>query len=480
MERIQNFIGGEWVGPISKKYLPNYEPATGKVYSELPDSDEQDVDRAVQAAERAYPDWSRTNTEDRSKVLSVLSRLIERESESLAKAEVIDNGKPISEARSNDLPRAARNFAFFSSAILHWASESYASDRQALHYVLRQPIGVAGCISPWNLPLYLFTWKIAPALATGNCVVAKPSEITPMTAHLLSKLAMEAGLPPGVLNIVHGLGAKVGNAISLHPRIPMLSFTGGTETGIAISRAAATHLKRVSLELGGKNPNIVFADCDFNVMLETTLRSSFGNQGQICLAGSRILIERSIYEKFREEFVARAKKRRLGDPLESTTEQGAVISEPHLTKILSYVLLAKSEGGKILCGGDRTKVNGRCAEGWFVSPTVIEGCAPDCRTNQEEIFGPVVTLIPFEREEEALTIANGTRFGLGSTVWTQNVKRAHRFASELQAGIVWVNCWMVRDLRAPFGGAKQSGIGREGGVEALRFFTEAKNVCVKM
>ena len=350
----------------------------------------------------------------------------------------------------------------------------------ALNYTLRNPIGVAGCISPWNLPLYLFTWKIAPALAAGNCVVAKPSELTPMTAYLLSELCIEAGLPPGVLNIVHGYGHKVGSAITRHPDVPVLSFTGGTKTGATIAATAAPMFKKLSLELGGKNPNIIFADCDYDTMLDTTIRSSFANQGEICLCGSRIYVEQSIYDKFRRDFVARTAALTIDDPLDEKSQLGAIVSKAHMEKILAYVELARQEGGEILVGGKQVHLEGRCRDGWFVAPTVIEGLSSDCRTNQEEIFGPVVTLSPFESEEEVLGFANGTAYGLAASLWTENLTRAHRVANHLQAGIVWINCWMLRDLRTPFGGMKQSGVGREGGIEALRFFTEAKNVCVKI
>ena len=350
---------------------------------------------------------------------------------------------------------------------------------KAINYTLRNPIGVAGCISPWNLPLYLFSWKIAPALAAGNCVVAKPSEITPMTAFLLSKICQEAGLPPGVLNIVHGLGPKVGSAISSHPNIPIISFTGGTNTGAEISKIAAPMFKKLSLELGGKNPNLIFADCNFDKMLETTLKSSFSNQGQICLCGSRIFVERPIYDRFKDAFVERVKAMKVGDP-RTKVDLGALVSESHFNKVQSYVKLAQEEGGTILCGGNPVKLEGELSDGWYMEPCVIEGLPHDCRTNQEEIFGPVVTIMPFDSEEEVLMYANSTSYGLASTIWTENLSRAHRVAKNLHTGIAWINCWLLRDLRTPFGGVKNSGVGREGGFEALEFFTEPKNVCIKL
>ncbi len=480
MEHLRNFIDGKFFAPVSGQYMQNYNPATGEVYSMVPDSDERDVQQAVEAAARAFPAWSSTPVEERSRILLRLADLIERDLDELALAESIDQGKPAWLAKEIDIPRAARNFRFFASAVVGFSSEAHPTEDVAINYTLRQPLGVVGAISPWNLPLYLFTWKIAPALAAGNCVVGKPSELTPMTASMLARLCIEAGLPPGVLNIVYGYGTKAGKAIVAHPQIQAITFTGGTKTGREIAGIAAPMFKKLSLELGGKNPTIIFADCDFQKMMETTIRSSFQNQGEICLCGSRILVERPLYERFRDEFIARTRSLRVGDPLERTTDIGAINSLHHLQKIMSYVPLAESEGGKILCGGNRVHLEGRCKYGWFFEPTVIEGLAPSCRTNQEEIFGPIVTLMPFETEEEVLSAANSVEYGLAAIVWTNNLTRAHRVAAKLQAGIVWINCWMLRDLRTPFGGMKNSGIGREGGFEALRFFTEAKNVCVKL
>lgn len=480
MQKIKNYIDGELMDPVSNQFIDNYDPAIGKVYSLTPDSDERDIQRAVEAGEKAFPDWSMTPAEKRSRMMLKISELIDKNLDRLALAESIDNGKPVTLARDLDIPRASSNFFFFGTAIIQFASESHAMENSAINYTLRNPLGVVGCISPWNLPLYLFTWKIAPALAAGNCVVAKPSEITPMTAYLFSEICIEAGLPPGVLNIVHGLGPKVGAAISAHPKISAISFTGGTKTGAEIARVAAPMFKKLSLELGGKNPNIIFTDCHYEEMMKSTLRSSFSNQGEICLCGSRLFVERPLYKKFRDDFVEQARKLKIGDPLEESTQQGAIVSKQHFEKILSYIELAKQEGGTVLCGGSAVKVNGRCKNGLFIQPTVIEGLPFDCRTNQEEIFGPVVTLTPFDSEEEVLKYANATPYGLASIIWTENLARAHRMAHEIRTGIVWVNCWLLRDLRTPFGGIKNSGVGREGGFEALRFFTEAKNVCVKL
>ena len=479
MEFIQNYINGELRPPQAGKYLDNYEPSTGKVYAQIPDSDETDIELAVEAAKNAFSSWSKLPIESRHDYLIKISSLIEQRMDEFAAAESKDNGKPFKLAQRVDIPRAVSNFKFYATAVMNWGSESYNMTEKAVNYTLRQPLGVVGCISPWNLPLYLFSWKIAPALATGNTVVAKPSEITPYTAYLLSKVCMDAGLPAGVLNIVHGLGPKAGEAIIQHKQIKAISFTGGTKTGAHIASVAAPRFKKLSLELGGKNPNIIFADCNYDLMLKTTINSSFSNQGQICLCGSRIFVESSLYERFKQDFVEAVEKMVVGDPDDPATQIGAVVSEPHMQKILSYIELAKQEGGRILTGGERVSAGGRCKNGYFIRPTIIEGLDYMCRTNQEEIFGPVVTITPFQSEEEVLKMANSTEYGLASTLWTENITRAHRMAEKLESGIVWINCWLLRDLRTPFGGVKNSGVGREGGSEALDFFTEPKNVCIQ-
>lgn len=480
MEIIKNFIGGDFLEPVSGQYLDNINPAIGAVYSKIPDSGKEDVEAAVKAAKSTFSIWSKMSAKQRADIMLKISELIDKNLEELALAETNDNGKPLWLSRSVDIPRAVSNFHFFATAILHEESHFHQTDQRAINYTYKTPIGIAGCISPWNLPLYLFTWKICPALAAGNCVVAKPSEITPMTAYLLSKICKEAGLPDGVLNIVHGLGGKAGSAIVAHPDIPAISFTGGTATGANIASVAAPMFKKLSLELGGKNPNIIFADCDFDDALKTTVRSSFSNQGQICLCGSRIFIEKALYADFRDALVERAKNIKVGDPLDEKTRAGAIASEPHQKKILSYIDLAQQEGGTVLAGGDKLSIDGRCKDGYFIAPTVIEGLDFTCRTQQEEIFGPVVTLTPFDTEEEALKMANSTPYGLSATIWTKNLKRAHRVAHQVESGIIWVNCWLLRDLRTPFGGMKQSGVGREGGFHALDFFRELKNVCIAM
>jgi aminomuconate-semialdehyde/2-hydroxymuconate-6-semialdehyde dehydrogenase len=480
MEKILNYINGVLTEPFTGTFFDNINPAEGRAYSLIPDSGNKDVNHAVEAARRAFAKWSITPAQERSAILIKIADLVDRDLDKLALAESIDQGKPVKLAKAVDIPRASANLRFYATAILHTTSDAHFTDQEAINYTQHVPIGVAGCISPWNLPLYLFTWKIAPALAAGCTVVAKPSEITPMTAYLFSKLCIEAGLPEGVLNIIHGTGSKAGQAIIEHPEISAISFTGGTATGKKIAATAAPMFKKLSLELGGKNPNIIFADCDFENAVSTSIHSSFSNQGEICLCGSRIFVERPLYEKFLAEFTLRAKALTVGDPLDEKTKVGAIVSEAHMNKVLSYIELAKKEGGKIMLGGNRIVPGGRCAGGYFIEPTIITGLEHMCRTNQEEIFGPVVTIMPFDTEEEVLTYANSTTYGLSATLWTENLKRAHRISAELKSGIIWVNCWLFRDLRTPFGGMKQSGVGREGGFEALKFFMEEKNVCIKL
>ena len=475
--QVLNFVDGAFQN--TPQVLENVTPSTGKIFGTIPRSGAAEVDQAMAAAKRVFPAWSKTPVAERAACLERLADAVRDHADMLAKEEARDNGKPLSLAAHVDIPRAEKNLRFYASGIQHYASESHAMEGEAINYTLRKPLGVVACISPWNLPLYLFTWKVAPALAAGNCVVAKPSELTPVTAYLLSTWVKEAGFPDGVFNVLHGLGPEVGEAMVTHPDIAAVSFTGGTTTGARIAGHVAPKFKKMSLELGGKNPAIIFEDADFEDALRTTLRSSFANQGQICLCGSRILIQRSIYDKFKEALVAKASKMVAGDPLDPSTKLGAVVSEAHMEKILSYISLAKEEGGQVLCGGHRLHPEG-VEGGFYVAPTVIEGLGPACRTNQEEIFGPVVTLQPFDTEEEALALANDTAYGLAATLWTTDLKRAHRVAAGIESGIVWVNTWLLRDLRTPFGGVKASGLGREGGFDALEFFTEPQNICIKL
>ena len=480
MIQIKNFINGKLVPPNSGEYFDNSSPVDGKVYSQIPDSDGTDIDTAVSAAKEAFKTWSKLSKKDRHNHIMRLAVEIDNNFDELVAAESKDNGKPEHLSRSVDIPRASENFRFFATASLHFDSEVHEMDGKALNYTLRQPVGVVGCISPWNLPLYVLTWKIAPALAAGNTVVAKPSEITPLTAYLFSEICQKANFPKGVINIVHGYGHKVGDALSRHPDVPIISFTGGTATGEKIAAVAAPMFKKLSLELGGKNPNIVFADAEFDNSVDMAVKAAFSNQGQICLCGSRLFVQNSIYEKFKDAFVEKTNLLKVGNPKDDTSNLGAVVSKQHLEKILECIELAKTEGGKILTGGNRVIIDGELSNGYYIEPTIIEGLSHSCRTNQEEIFGPVVSIIPFKTEEEVIEMANSTKYGLSASIFTKNVSRAHRVAAEIDAGIVWVNTWMLRDLRIPFGGMKNSGVGREGGFKSLQFFTEPKNVCIKI
>ena len=480
MEKICNYIDGQLVEPISGSYIDNYNPSTGEVYSLIPDSNSQDVDAAVSSAKKAFFSWGQTSKKERSDLLMLLADKIDEYKEDLIVAESLDNGKPESLARLVDIPRASENFRFFATAILHFASEVHEMDGKALNYTLREPIGVAACISPWNLPIYLLTWKIAPALAAGNTVVAKPSEITPMTAFILSKICKEINFPAGVLNIVHGDGSKMGDALTSHKDTPIVSFTGGTMTGKHIARLAAPMFKKLSLELGGKNPNIVFADANFEKAVVMATKAGFSNQGQICLCGSRLFIEKPIYNKFKQALIEKVSTLKVGDPKDNSVDLGAVVSFEHMNKILSKIDEAEKSGGKILIGGKRKIIDGDLSDGYFIEPTVIEGLSYDCSVNQEEIFGPVLTLIPFENEDEVIMMANSTDYGLSASIFTENISKGHRVAAKIKSGVVWINTWLLRDLRIPFGGMKQSGVGREGGFKSLQFFTEPKNVCIKI
>jgi len=475
MIHIQNFINGVYKPPTQDHYLDDIEPATAQVLARVPDSSQVDLEAAIEAATKAFPVWRQMPLNERSMILHKLAHLIEENLEELAILESRDTGKPLRLARTVDIPRASANFRFFASALVNFSSEAHVMEGEAINYTRRAPLGIVGCISPWNLPLYLFTWKIAPALAMGNCVIAKPSEMTPVTAYKLGDLCKKAGLPDGVLNILHGTGQRIGQAIVKHPAVKAISFTGGTDTGRAIGKMAAEQFKKVSLELGGKNPNIIFGDCDYDDALRTSVKSAFANQGEICLCGSRIFIEENIYEKFKNDYVHKISEMKVGMP-EQEVHMGALISENHMNKVLRFIESAKKEGGQILTGGKRIDD----LPGFFVEPTVIEGLDAYCQINQQEIFGPVVSLIPFSNENEVIQYANSTQYGLSATLWTKDVQRAHRVSHAIESGIIWVNCWLLRDLRTPFGGMKNSGVGREGGNEALRFFSEPQNICIKI
>jgi aminomuconate-semialdehyde/2-hydroxymuconate-6-semialdehyde dehydrogenase len=475
---IKNFIGGEYSPAQSKLFIENRDPSTGQVYSLIPRSDAKDVEAAVNAARKAFPSWSHTTTEERSRILHKIADGIERRLPVLAAAESKDQGKPVWLAESVDIPRAAHNFRFFAGQILYAPTEAHDLSGKGFNFTLRKPVGIAGLISPWNLPLYLLTWKIAPAIACGNTVVCKPSEITPMTAFLLCEILIEAEVPPGVVNMVFGYGGEAGDALVKHPKVPLISFTGGTTTGKQLSAAAAPLIKKLSLELGGKNANIIFSDANLEDAVKTSIRSSFLNQGEICLCGSRIFVEHSIYEQFLNRFIEETRKLKVGDPKKPENFLGALVSQTHLEKVRSYVRLAEEEGGKIETGLEPNPVSDELTNGYFMRPTIITGLTSQCRVMQEEIFGPVVTVTPFTSEIDALQMANSVEYGLSATIWTKDLQRVHRLARELEVGTLWVNSWMMRDLRTPFGGMKMSGIGREGGLHSLEFFTESTNVCI--
>lgn len=480
MKKLQNFINGNYYDPLSGKYIDNYNPSTGKIYSLVPDSNKEDIDFAYESAKNAFPIWSDYIAQERANILYKIADLLEDNIPEFAKAESIDQGKPFKLASTVDIPRAIHNFRFFAGAILHHENKSSDFNNNALNYTSRKPIGVVGLISPWNLPLYLLTWKIAPAIACGNTVIAKPSEFTSMTAYLLGNILNQAGLPKGVCNIVFGTGQNTGEPLVTHPKIKAISFTGGTKTGQKIIELSAPNFKKLSLELGGKNPNIIFNDADLEECIETTVRSSFLNQGEICLCGSRIFVQEEIYNDFLSKFIEKVKLLKTGNPLDESTNVGALISKQHLEKVEYYINLAKEEGGEIVLGGTKPNyLEEENKEGYFLEPCIITALKSGCRVMNEEIFGPVVTISIFKTTEEVIEYANSTPYGLSASIWTNNLKLAHQVSEELDVGTVWVNTWMMRDLRVPFGGTKFSGLGREGGEYSIDFYTETKNICIK-
>ena len=479
MIKIKNYINGSLSNRKSINNIEVFNPALGKVYATCPDSDTKDLNQALNSAKKAFPLWSNISYKKRAQYLFKISDLLEKNLDKFSEFESMDNGKPLLLSKNLDIPRAIENLNFFGEIVNSNTSDSFYMENIGLNYTLKKPIGVVGTISPWNLPLYLFTWKIAPALVSGNCVVAKPSEVTPMTAYLFSEICIEAKLPNGVLNILHGKGSSIGSKIVKNKDVKAISFTGGTQTGKLISVECAKSFKKLNLEMGGKNPVLIFDDCDYKKMIKSVIKSSFLNQGQICLAGSRIYVQKKMYNRFKKDFINEVKKIKTGNPLNKDSDQGAIVSENHLNKISSYINIAKKEGCEILVGGNQIIMDDKCKCGWFFEPTVIENFKNNSRTNQEEIFGPVVTLNSFDSEQDAINLANDSDYGLASIIWTTNINKAHRVADSIKSGIVWINCWLERDLRTPFGGMKNSGYGKEGGMHALNFFTEEKNVCIK-
>ncbi|RHZ75769.1 hypothetical protein Glove_209g24 [Diversispora epigaea] len=475
---LQNFINGEFHTTRETTYIESYNPSTGKVHAKIPNSTQKDVDLAVEAAKDAFTKWSKTPRVKRAQMLNKIADALELRLKEFASAEVQDQGKTITFATNVDISRSVYNLRYFAGYILHEERKANIIEGKCFNYVQKEPIGVAALITPWNLPLYLLTWKIAPCIAAGCTCVCKPSELASVTANMFCSVLKEAKLPDGVINMIFGFGDTTGHQLVSHPDVPLVSFTGGTETGKKINIAAAPFFKKLSLELGGKNANILFEDCDFEKAVETSIISSFSNQGEICLCGSRIFVNSSIYDKFLDSFVSKAKNLIVGNPNDPNTQVGALNSKQHMEKVLGYIELAKSEGGVIKCGGKRKEMTGDYSEGYFFEPTVITNIPVSSRVAREEIFGPVVTVHPFESEDEVIKYANDSQYGLSCSIWTQNGSRQRRVAESIHVGTCWVNCWMIRDLGMPFGGMKKSGLGREGGEYSISFFTDLKTICL--
>lgn len=484
MKNYRLFIDGEFVD--GRGEFDDVDPTTGAVIAKVAEAGPEEVDRAVAAAERALQGpWGKMGAQARGDLLAkVADGIMARFDEFLA-AEIADTGKPSSWASNVDIPRGAANFRIFANQARSFGSESYMQDtpdgRGAVNYVQRMPLGVVGVICPWNLPLLLMTWKVAPALAAGNTVVVKPSEETPGTATLLGEVMKTAGIPDGVYNVVHGFGpGSAGEAITSHPDVAAITFTGESATGAAIMKNTADSVKPLSFELGGKNPAIIFGDADYEAALAGTIRSTFSNCGQVCLCSERVYVHRSLYERFVSDLAERAASLRFGDPFDEATQIGPLISEEHRRKVLGYFELAKQEGAEVVTGGGVPSVGPRFDGGSWIEPTIWTGLSEDARCIKEEIFGPVCHVTPFDDDDEAIAMANDTDYGLAAAVWTTDLSRAHRTAQALETGIVWVNSWFLRDLRTPFGGVKLSGIGREGGIYSLNFYSELKNICIKL
>ena len=474
---LRNYISGEFIDPETGEWLENFSPATGKIIALVPKSGQNDINMAVESAIQALPSWSALTNVDRANWLDKIADKLETKYEEIAELESKDTGKPISLAREVDAYRSVKNFRFFANIIRNLNEESYEME-DATNRVIYKPVGVGALITPWNLPLYLLSWKVAPAIGMGNTVVCKPSEMTPLTADLLMKTIDEIGLPKGVVNLVHGDGMGAGSPLVSHENISLVSFTGGTSTGSIVAKAAASSFKKLSLELGGKNASIIFDDCNLENTVKGVVRSGFLNQGQVCLCGSRILVQEKIYDDFVKKFVSEVQNMKIGDPSDENTKLGALISPEHLSKVEEYIKIAKDEGGTVLTGG-YPNLPKEFKNGNWISPTVIADLDVNSRCSTEEIFGPVVTIHKFSNEKEAIEIANNTRYGLAGSIWNNDIEKANRVAESIHTGMIWINTWLHRDLRVPFGGVKDSGVGREGGKWSLSFFSEAMNICVK-